>query len=281
MSTPVIEPARPPAPEPSPSTAAEAGRPVYTRIAVLGLVLTAAAPAFMLTLGLFTGMDIAEDLAFFAVLIGAPLLAAGLVWRFGLWAKILGIAAAVGVGFMMFWAVFGLAYPGSLGDFVPGVLLPVGLALAIGGSVAAIVRGRRGDHRAAATPAERRLIQIAAGLVLLALVVSVVVGFVQRETFDDADAALTATIEDFEFVEGTYDVTAGEPTTILVRNTDAFTHTFTVPELDIHETVVAGAEALVEIDAEPGTYTLYCEPHADMNEPDPEQAGMAGTIIVR
>jgi plastocyanin len=281
MSTPVAQPPRPPASTPSPPTASEEGRPVYTRIATVGLVLIAAAPAFMLALGLLTGMDIGEELPFFATLILVPLIAAGLVWRFGLWAKVVGILAAVGVALMMFWAVFGLAYPGSLGDFVPGVMLPLGIVLAIGGSVAAIVQQRRGRRSPTATPTERRIMSVALGLVALAVVVSVVVGFLQRESFDEADADLTASIEDFAFTEGTYEIAAGEPTTILVRNADAFTHTFTVPDLDIHHTLVPGGEALVEIDAAAGTYTLYCEPHSDMNEPDPEHAGMAGRIIVR
>lgn len=281
MSTPVVQPARPPASEPPQSPAPEAGRPVYTRIAVLGLVLIAAAPGLMLTLGLLGGMAVGEDLPFFATLIGVPLVSAALVWRFGLWAKALGILAALGVGAMMFWAAFGLAYPGSLADFVPGVLLPLGLVLAIGGSIAAIVQGRRGRREASATPAERRLVGFALGLVAMAAVVSVVVGFTQRESFSEADADMTATIADFEFVEGTYEVSAGQPTTILVRNDDPFTHTFTVPDLGIDHTLVAGAEALVEVDAEAGTYTLYCEPHSNMNEPDPEHAGMAGTLIVQ
>ncbi len=71
-----------------------------------------------------------------------------------------------------------------------------------------------------------------------------VVGFVQRESFSDADADLTATIEDFE-------------------------------------NLVADAEALVEIDGPAGMYTPYCEPHSDMSEADPEQAGMVGTLVIR
>lgn len=115
----------------------------------------------------------------------------------------------------------------------------------------------------------------------LAVVASVITGFVQREAAADANAELTATMADFEFSEPTYEAAAGE--TIKVHNTDAFTHTFTVPELDIDERVLPGDSVLVEIpaDAEPGSYTVYCEPHADMTEADPEKAGMASTLVVR
>lgn len=76
------------------------------------------------------------------------------------------------------------------------------------------------------------------------------------------------------------DVAAGgAPADVLVRNDDAIVHTFTVPELGIDRTVGPGSEALVEVTADPGTYAFYCRPHADLSQPDPARAGMAGTLV--
>lgn len=280
MSAPVAEPVRssipttPAAPPPSRPAA-------YTRVATAGLLLVSAVSAFQLLLGAIAGMDLAEGLTFLGPMIVVPLLVAGLVWRFGIWAKVVGILIAALAAFMTFWVVFGLSYPGSLGDFVPAVAFPLGVLLAVGGSIAAIVAKRRGHIATTATPGEKRLIGAALAIVVLAVAGSVVTGFVQRDaTAADADADLTATLGDFEFAEGTYEAAAGE--TIRVHNTDAFTHTFTVPELGIDELVLPGAYALVEIpdDAAGGTYTVYCEPHSDISEPDPEKAGMAGTLVI-
>jgi plastocyanin len=253
-------------------------RAVYTRVAALGLLLVALAPATVLLAGLIAGMSLGEELAFFGTLIVVPLIAALLVWRFGAWAKAIGIVVALGAAFMLFWMAFGLSYPGSVADFLPGVLLPVGVLLAVGGGVAGLVAHRRGRFEAAATVGERRLGGSAIVLVALALLASGALMLTNRTTADGA-GAVEATIRDFAFVEATYTLPAGEPTTVVVRNNDAFTHTFTVPELGVDELVLPGNEVAVDVTAPAGTYTLYCKPHADMNEPDPAAAGMAATLI--
>lgn len=278
VSTSVAQP-KPAAPSGSPS-APSAGRAIYTSVAALGLVLVAAAPALMLSLALGYGMAVAEELPFFGSAIAVSLVAAGLVWRFGLWAKVVGILAAVGVAVMMFWIVFGLSYFGSIGDVLPAVLLPLGVVLAVGGGIAAIVQQRRGRRASSVTVTEKRIIVTALAVVVAVGLASLILGLVQRQDAD-ADAELTATMADFEFVEGTYEVAAGEPTTMQVHNSDAFAHTFTVPELGIDTTVLPGDTATIEIDAPAGTYTVYCKPHADVDEPDPDKAGMAGTIVAK
>jgi hypothetical protein len=192
MATPVAEPVRPPDATDVPAT--PTGRTPYTRMATAGLALMAAVPAFMLILGAFSGMEITgEDWGFFGIMIVVPAIAAGLVWRFGTWAKVLGILVAAAGAFMMFWTVFGLAYPGSLGDFVPGVAYPLGVLMAIGGSVAAIVARRRGRVARTATPIERGLLTAAAALVVLAVLVAVVVGPRDRASKADPPASRTPT----------------------------------------------------------------------------------------
>lgn len=86
-------------------------------------------------------------------------------------------------------------------------------------------------------------------------------------------------MEEFAFAEGGYAIAAGKPARFLVHNADPVTHTSTIPELGIDQTVLPGSEALVEVTAEAGTYTLYCEPHSDLDEPDPALAGMASSIV--
>lgn len=257
------------------------GRAPYSRVAAVGLLLAAAAPAVMLTAGRLTGMDLGEEGPFLATTIAAPLIGAALAWRFGWWAKLLSAVLSVGVGFMLFWTVFGLAYPASFADFIPGVLLPLGVVVGLAGSIAALVAHRRGRRVTSATSGERRILTVALTLATLAVVVSGVSSVLGRSTVDASGDAVPVTIADFAFAEGTYEVAAGEPTTMLVHNSDAFVHTFTVPELGIDETVLPGNEVAVTLTADAGSYTLYCKPHADVTEPDPEQAGMAATVIAQ
>jgi hypothetical protein len=91
------------------------GRPraVYTSLAALGLVLVALAPATALAASLLAGMALGEEVVFFGLTIVVPLVAAGLVWRFGLWAKIVGIVVALAAAFMLFWMAFGLLNRGD------------------------------------------------------------------------------------------------------------------------------------------------------------------------
>jgi plastocyanin len=260
---------------------ARSAKPVYTRVEAAGLLLAAAGPAVMLVLGLVTGMSIGEDLPFFAVAITVPLVAAALVWRFGRWSKVVGILAALLVALALFWTVFGLAYPRSLGDFVPGVLVPLGVALALGGGVAALLATRRGDLATAATRAERRILNVALLVVAIAMLGSGAANLVGRSVATEVGGAVPVSIRDFAFAEGTYTLPAGQTATMRVHNADAFTHTFTVPALGIDEVLLPGASANIEVSADAGTYTLYCKPHANTDEPDPQQAGMAAAIVAQ
>lgn len=251
-------------------------RGAYTRIEALGLVLVALSPLVMVTAGAISGLDLSEA-GFLMIPFALATVGAGLVWRFGTWAKVLGVVLSLAAGFFMFWAAFGLAYPASFADFVPGLLLPLGVVLGVGGGIAAIVR--RGRLESEASPGERRIIRLAVGLVVVAAMVSASLHVMGRTTADGAGAATTVTMADFEFSAETYEVTAGD--SVLVHNSDPFVHTFTVPELGIDETILPGSRQLVQISADAGTYTVYCEPHSDMDEADPEDAGMAASLTVR
>jgi hypothetical protein len=111
----------------------------WTRFAALGLVMVGLGPFLMVTAALIWGLDVAADLPFFLTLAILPWVAAFLVWRFGTWAKIVGIVVALAGIAAMFWTAFGLAAPASFFDFVPGLLVVPGALIDIVGSVAAIV----------------------------------------------------------------------------------------------------------------------------------------------
>lgn len=264
----------PPAPVTEPVRQARAP---YSLVATFGLLLVAAGPAVMLTAGLIAGMPLGEDGLFFGTLIVVPLVAAALAWRFGTWAKVVGILASAVAGFALFWTVFGLGHPGSFADFVPGVLVPLGVVLAVGGGIAAIVAGRRG-RLAGTGSTERRIAAVAMAIVALAVVGSAITMTLSRSTVA-AEGAMTVEIADFTFDQEQYAVSAGEATTLRIHNSDAFVHTFTIPELGIDETVLPGNSALVEVEAEAGEYTIYCAPHSDMSEADPAEAGMAAMLL--
>jgi plastocyanin len=256
-------------------------RPVFTRIEALGLLLVALAPVVMVGSGLAAGQSLGEEAVFFGAVFAIPAIASALVWRFGTWARIVGIVAAILAAMGMFWTVFGLSFPASFADFVPGVLVPVGFLMALGGGVAALVQQRRGHLESARTRGETRLLVVAAVVVGLAVVSSAALSFTGRTAVDASAAAFTTTMSNFEFTEAVYEVAAGQPTAVLVHNADAFAHTFTVPGLGIDEVVLPGREKLVEITAAAGEYVLYCVPHASPDNPSREAGDMAATIVAR
>lgn len=269
------------APEPAAAVPAVRARPVFTRVAVLGLLLLGTAPLLMLITAVVSGVSIAEEGGFLAIGAVIPLVAAALAWRFGAWSKVAAIVATVLAAAGMFWFAFGLAVPGSFGDFVPGVSLVLGIVLALGGSVAALVQGRRGNAAVTATPTERRIV-IATGVLLAAAVVvsGALTAMAGRATADVAGTGVT--MSDFAFEEGGYTARAGEPATFVVHNGDGFVHDFTIPALDVGPVqVLPGADAVVEVPAaDPGTYTVYCTLHSDTAADDPAQAGMAANLVI-
>jgi plastocyanin len=265
---------------PTPAVSGRA-RPVFTRVEATGLLLVALAPAVMIASALVIGQSIGEEIVFFGAVIAIPAIAAALVWRFGTWARIVGIVAAIAGAMGMFWTVFGLAFPASFADFVPGVLVPVGFLMALGGGIASLVQQRRGHLEYTRTRGETRLLVAAAVVVGLAVVTSGVMTLTGRTTVEASAAALTSTMKDFAFTEASYTVPAGEATAVRVHNADAFAHTFTVPGLGIDEVVLPGSSKLVEINAPAGEYVLYCVPHANADNPDRANGDMAATIIAQ
>ncbi|MGH2694191.1 MAG: cupredoxin domain-containing protein [Actinomycetota bacterium] len=253
----------------------DGARARWTRLAALGLILAALGPLLMLGAGIAWGLD---DVPFFGISGFVALVGAYLVWRFGLWSKIVGIVVALLVAMALFWTAFGLATPSSFFDFVPGVLVIPGALLAIASCVGAIVAHRRGHLSRSAAGGERAAIRIAVAVVVVLMLLSGVLTAVGRETVDGvAGADVTVELSDFEFDRDEYSLAGG--TTVLVKNSDPFLHTFTIDALDIDVQLGPGSEELVEIPDEPGSYILYCVPHTSEPE-DPSEDDMAAHLQI-
>lgn len=250
----------------------------WTRLAVVGLLMEAIAPALFLVAVLVWQLDFGDDATFFLIVLAIPLVGALLVWRFGWWAKLLGIVAAVLPGMAMFWTAFGLANPGSFFDFVPGILVIPGALIAIVSLLASLVASKRGRKGVAAVGGERAAIRVVVGLVTILALVSGVLTYTGRSSVADAAAAdQTVQAKNSEFEPKALSVEGGD--SILVRNDDPFLHTFTIEALGIDESLTPGDVILVEVPDKPGTYTLYCRPHTE-NPDDPEERDMAGKISI-
>ena len=250
-------------------------RAVLTRVGVLGLGLMAGTGLLFLTLALVKSLD---DAGFIAVVTGLSAIAAVLAWRFGTWAKVVGIVVTLLVGMATFWMAFGLSQPASIADFLPGLTMPAGLVLSLVGNIGAIVKGRRGQLAVEATRGERRTELVVAGLVLVAAAVSGGLMLLNRSTVEVPAGATDVGMHNFAFAPGDLSVTSGG--TLAVHNGDPFVHDVTIPSLSIHEVVLPGQTVLIPVSGDAGSYTFYCSLHADVNDPDPATAGMAGRITV-
>ncbi|HSL11100.1 MAG TPA: cupredoxin domain-containing protein [Actinomycetota bacterium] len=256
------------------------GVPRGTRLAVLGLLMVSAAGAIWLIAGLIWGLDLGESAGFLIPTIVLPAVAAGLVWRFGTWAKVVGIVVALlGLGTLWFTA-FGLLEPDSVFDFVGGLLVVPGAVIAIVGCVQAIRAARRGDLRERREGGEARAINVVLAVVVGLTVLSAIFTFVGRSTADATQADAEVAIKDFSFESGgAEEVTVAGGDTLFVVNDDPFHHTFTVEELGIDVQFGPSSQELIEVPAQPGTYTLFCRPHTT-NPDDPAEGDMATTLTV-
>lgn len=259
------------------TTGAARQQPRWARLQIVGLLMVAAGPSLLLIAGALFGIDL-SDATFFLIPIAVALIAAVLVWRFGTWAKIVGAVLALLIGFMFFWAIFGLFTPQSFFDFMFGLLLVPGSLLGLIAGISAVVAKGRGHVAERATGGEARALRIVLiGLAAFA-VLSGVVTLVSKENASAGNAAATVTMESFKFKPKSYSVPGGS--SVFVKNGDPFLHTFTIKELGIDKQMTVGSSATIQIPSKPGTYILFCKPHSDNESPDPSSDDMAATFIV-
>jgi len=249
----------------------------WTQLAALGLVMIGLAPFLMLAGALLWGLDVGDEIAFFVPLIIVPWVVAFLVWRFGTWAKIVAIVVALAGLATLFWTAFGLSYPASFFDFVPGLLVVPGAIIAIVGSIAGMVANRRGHVVAGREGGERRAIVIVVSVIGVLAVVSAVLTVSSRSNVTTTDAAAQVEMKSFKFDQATYSAPAGA--SVAVRNDDPYTHTFTIDQLGIDMDLGPGDAVVVDLPDQTGTYVLYCKLHTADPE-NPTSDDMAATFTV-
>lgn len=246
-------------------------RAAHATTQTFGLALLTAVWLFVLILDLvlFDG----DDVAMFAILTAITGAATFLTWRFDTqWARALGLVGTV-ASLGGFFLGFGLFQIFSPIEFVLALVYVLGILLSLVAGIMAIIAGAR--HKAGPSPRETRVPMVALGLIGIAAVVSVAGFLVTRQTVSTEEAAGATTIDmvAFEFSPESSTVPAG--TTILVNNTDPFTHDFTLDALDIAEPVGPGGKVLIDLStAAPGTYDYVCTLHTSDGE------GMVGTIVI-
>ncbi len=247
--------------------------PAHTRTLVLGLSLISGSLLFTMIAGLATGVPF-SDAAFLVPFVVLPALAAVLAWRFGTWARALGIVIALGVAAMTFFFAFGLTYPASFVEFTAATAYVLGVVLTLYGGIASIVR--RNELHAEAARSEILLDRTALGLVVLALVVSLPLWLTGRETLAEGagDGLTTVAAANFHYD----DVTVAAGDSIVVRNEDPFFHTFTIDELGIDVELLPGSAVVVDLPDAAGTYTYYCIPHSF--EAGEAEDDMAATLTI-
>lgn len=250
----------------------------WSRLAAVGLFLAACGPLLIFGAGTLWGLDISDDAPFFLTTGACGVAASILVWRFGSWAKIVGILVALGLSGALFWTAFSLLTPTSVFDFLPGVLVLPGALVGLISCVAAIVAARRGHVSPMAEGGERSGIRVALGIVIVLGLGSTALTVAGRSTAEGAAAELTVIASDFEFDADAY--TAEQGSEILIRNEDPFLHTFTIDDLDIDVVLSPGSEETVEISGAPGEYIAFCRPHT-FNPESPSGDDMAATVIVK
>ncbi|HVM20464.1 MAG TPA: cupredoxin domain-containing protein [Egibacteraceae bacterium] len=253
----------------------------WTPVAAFGMLLMAAGMALWIVGGLIAGQSVGGDFAFLFIGVGAPLVGAALTWRAGTVGKILGVLLAAATLFVMFWVAFSLGAPNAFVEFSGAVMFVMGGLTAVGYGVGSIVH--RKDLFATATRGETRARVIMVGIAIVAMLVSGVLNFTGRTSVDAAAAggATPIAMANFEFSPATLSATAGEPTTIVMHNSDAFTHDFVIEALGVNSGLMSpGSQQLIEITAaEPGEYLFRCTLHSGAAD-TPEEAGMAGMLVV-
>ncbi len=235
---------------------------------VFGLALMTATAVFMalVTLLLLDPADVGTA-AGLAVVLGATTF---VVWRSQrLWAVVIGLLVTLAAASTIFFIAFGIFQPLSPIEFVSGLLFVLGFLFALVGGITGLFR--RGDD--ALGSARLRLGALA--LVGLGTVVSIAGFFLTRTTVDAAEAtdAVVVNMKDFLFDPEATTVSTGG--TLLLTNSDAFAHDFTLREYDLYTYFGPGSDALVDVgELPPGTYTYVCSLHFFDGE------GMAGTLTV-
>lgn len=249
------------------------------RAQIVGLALLGTGPALsaLVELAVF-GRDGLRGLLYAAPLVVAALLAALLVRRAGAWARLAGVVVA-GLHVLAYADVLAdvTTYRASALDLAPLTAVALGGALAVAAGAGALALRTPGPVEAL----ERWAVRLTVGAVLLVTLASGLLTVLGGESVDEAAARFAVGVDlvDFTFAPATLEV--GRDGRLLVHNADPVLHTFTVPALGIDRALRPGGDALIDLrGVAPGTWAVYCKPHADVTQPDPARAGMAAWLAV-
>ena len=247
-------------------------RPIYTRVAIVGLLLFALVSLFFAAIP--TGGE-ASTLGFLIISIVLSVIVAGLMWRFGRWAL---VVAAVW-GFLNLWwgwlLVLSLSYPNSFFDFVLPLLLTVGALLAVVGAIVAFVQQRRGTVRTVSSRPERRTFGAIAVALLALSVLSGTLHIAGLTTVSaEAEAgAIVVEMRNSYLAPDRLEISLGETTRIVVKNNDFFVHTFEIEALGVKHTILPFSKLLIELrPANTGDFTYRSKA--------PMTGDMKGTLVV-
>lgn len=237
---------------------------------VFGLILMTGSLAVLLIASLVFQTGEAGPAALFVAVAG---MLAWLVWRVNrLWSVIVGLVVTIAAVLGLFFLAFGIFQLFSPFEFISGLLFLFGVLFALGGGVRAL-RSRNRD----AGPNTRSIRVRKGALVVMGVASLLSIGgfFMSRTTVGAAEAANASQLEmlDFEFLPTTPVVAGGQ--NLMLTNSDAVVHDFTLDDYDIQVRLVPGSETIVDLSAlPPGTYQFYCSLHSDGGE------GMVGTITL-
>ena len=226
----------------TPSISGWKSRPVYTRVAIVGLLLFALVSLVFAVLSMIDGE--ASTVGFFIISIVLSVIVAGLITRFGRWAL---VVAAVWGFLNLFWG--SLLVLNSFFDFVLPLLLTVGALLTVVGAIVAFIQQRRGTIRTTATRNERRTF-IAIPVVLVALTIlsgSLHIAGLTTVAAQDEEGAIVVEMKNSYLLPNRLEIPVGETTRIVVKNNDFFVHTFRIDELGVKHTILPFSERLIEL----------------------------------
>ena len=225
-----------------------------------------------------SGSSDTANLPFLIINIAIALIVAGLIWRFGSWALVLGaIAGLLGTGLVYGpYLILSTDSINSVFDFGVAVVATVASIMAVVGSIVAFVQLRRGAARVAATAVERNALRGVAVVVAGLMVMSAVVTLAARDTVEEADRAeaIEVLMKTTEFRTAQLDAKAGETLRLVLKNDDLYIHTFTIDELGIDVIIgPRGEKALSLSPQNAGTFEYTCT--------IPGHESITGTLTVR
>jgi plastocyanin len=279
---------RPVGDAPGQAAAPTRGRPAYTRLQVAGLVTIGSTALLVAVASIATSppdLDwTVEILVFFGPVALGCLVASWLAWRFGTWARVVGLLVAIAVAALLGWTVLLIPHVHSVVEFTLGAGVTVGVVMALAGGVAVLVSTHRKRVEMAPTTGERVFLRGALVVLGISVGISVVLSVVGRTTVD-ADVAAGATqVEMAVFAFEPREIRVdGRDARLVVRNRDAFLHDIAVPAIGADPIqVTPGSQVLVDLSGTaPGTYVVYCTLHSDTSASEPAEDDMTGVLVVR